>query len=133
MQLYLFFRVYTITFPRYAETPLTKASSVCLEKVKLLVDAGADIDYVNENGVQNPLARSLFWKKPDIVKYLLFEKKANYHNAERWIRPEGDTIKVLSYLRKWTFPLDSEDYKIKMEIVEYMKVFPEERRVYISI
>ena len=104
-----------------SKTPLTEASGVCLEKVKLLVEAGANIDYVNETGIQNPLARSLLRKKTDIAKYLLIEKKANYHNAEKWITSQGDTITVLNYLRDWTFPLDSEEYKIKMEIVEYMK------------
>ena len=103
------------------KTPLTKASGVCLEKVKLLVDAGADIDYISENSSNNPLRGALLRKKVDIVKYLLIEKKANYHNAETSITIQGDTITVLKRLRDWTFPLDSEEYKIKMEIVEYMK------------
>ena len=103
------------------ETPLTEASGFCLEKVKLLVEVGADIDYVSEDGLGNPLEQSLSWRQPSIVKYLLIEKKANYRNAEKWITSQGDTITVLKRLRNWTFPLDSEDYKIKMEIVEYMK------------
>jgi len=110
------------------ETPLTKASSVCLEKVKLLVDAGANIDYVSENGVENPLAMSLSWKKIDIVRYLLIEKGADYRNAEKWITSQGDTITVSKRLRDWTFPLDSEEYKIKMEIVEYLKEQGEDYR-----
>jgi len=104
-----------------AESPLTKASRVCLEKVKLLVDAGANINYVSKEGFQNPLVSSLSMKKPDIVKYLLIEKGANYRNAENLVTIYGDTITVSSYLRTWDFPLDSEEYKIKMEIVQYLK------------
>ena len=102
------------------DTPLTIASGCCIEKVKLLVEAGADINYVNEYGRGNPLEEALLANKADIVKYLLIEKKADYHNAE-WITDRGDTITVSDHLRNWVFPLDSKDYKIKMEIVEYLK------------
>jgi ankyrin repeat protein len=103
------------------ETPLTIASTACLEKVKLLVDAGADINYVNEYGGGNPLKEALLMHKTDIVKYLLIEKKADYRNAEKITNIHGDTITISFQLRLWKFPLNSEDYKIKMEIVEYLK------------
>ncbi|GHU63509.1 hypothetical protein FACS1894123_06400 [Bacteroidia bacterium] len=104
-----------------AATPLTKASSVCLEKVKLLVEAGADINYVDSSGGGNPLGISLVQEKSDIARYLLIEKRADYHNAEKVIFIDGkDTMRVVYLLRHWLFPLDSEEYKIKMEIVDYM-------------
>jgi hypothetical protein len=103
-----------------AATPLTKASSVCLEKVKLLVDAGADINYVGINGGGNPLGEALILGKVDIARYLLIEKKADYHMAEKLENIQNRPMTVVYYLRFWVFSLDSEEYKIKMEIVNYM-------------
>ena len=102
-------------------TPLTRASGACLEKVKLLVDAGADINFVNEYGGGNPLREALVMQRANIVRYLLIEKKADFRKEEKVTTIYGDIIRIVFSLRGWTFPLDSEDYKIKMEIVEYLK------------
>ena len=82
---------------------------------------GADINFVNEYGGGNPLKEALLARKEDIVKYLLIEKKADYRNPEKITTIYGDIIDIVFKLRGWTFPLDSEDYKVKMEIVEYLK------------
>ena len=92
------------------KTPLMNASSNCLKKVKILVDAGAEINYINEYGY-SALKTAFVQQKADIVKYLLIEKKADFHNVDG----------ILHSLRCWEFSLDSEDYIVKMEIVEYLK------------
>ncbi|MCT4581176.1 MAG: ankyrin repeat domain-containing protein [Flavobacteriales bacterium] len=98
-------------------TPLIAASAIRLETVKILVENGADINYMND--LVSPLFKSLtVGNNPKIVRYLLVEKEASLkipssHNMV------GVTIEKL--LRRWTFPLDSEDYKIKMEIVDFLE------------
>jgi ankyrin repeat protein len=100
-------------------TPLIEAC-ISLEKTKILVEAGADMNYVSPNGEENPLIKAILMRRTDVTKYLLIEKGANYRNAEKSVNINGDTIKVINMLRRWVFPLDSKEYKVKMEIVDYM-------------
>lgn len=100
-------------------TPLIAASANRLESVKLLVDAGAKINYTAKN-FRSPLQSALKSNKPDIVIYLL-EKGAAFD------KPLGKTIKgedimITNLLRTWTFPLNSQEHQRKMEIVGFIKI-----------
>ena len=101
-------------------TPLIIAAGCCLEKTKILVNAGADINFENESNESALKSASLGGKDCDkILKYLLIEKEADVSSfyAEDI---DGNIQSLSSWLRSWTFPLDSEEYKIKMEIVNFL-------------
>ena len=55
-----------------------------------------------------------------ITRYLLIEKNADF-NKTFVVTIQGDTTSFAGLLRYWSFDLNSEDYKIKMEIVNYLK------------
>lgn len=100
-------------------TPLITAAYHRLESVKLLIDAGADINYTAKN-FKCALGSAFTFKKVDIVSYLLIDKKADYKRSfGKTI--DGKDIIITDMLRHWVFPLNSDSYRKKMEIVAYLK------------
>ena len=100
-------------------TPLILAATHSLAKVKMLVNTGADINYTNEfNG--NALFEACVAQESEIVRYLLIGKKADF-SLVKSDRIDGSVALITDWLRHWVFPLDSKEYKIKMEIVAYLK------------
>lgn len=98
-------------------TPLLEASAQSLEKVKILIDAGANINYMNEFGT-TALSRSFMQDKYDIVLYLL-EQRADYTVAI--INRDGKDYYLQDMLREVMLPLDSDTYEQKMKIVDFLK------------
>lgn len=101
------------------KTPLIAAAGSNLESVKLLVEAGADINYSNEQ-YQSALYEAYTFNRIDVIRYLIIEKGADFK------RPlmqtiKGESLYLTDLLRNMTFKLESDSYKIKMEVVEYLK------------
>lgn len=101
------------------ETPLLAACASQyqpLEKVRLLVEHGADLNYKNDYG-QTALAESVLVENLDVVIYLL-------HAGADCKVPIffKDTIPVYLWnvMRVKTYALDSKEYKQKMEIVKFL-------------
>lgn len=88
-----------------------------IEKVKILIEFGADINYKNEYGT-TALKMAYMQAHLDVVLYLL--KKGADFNEPIYNRDEKD-IFLWDDLREQTYPLDSKQYKYKMEIVEFLK------------
>ena len=88
-----------------------------IEKVKLLVEAGADINHQNEFG-QSPLIEAFLLDHLDVVLYLL-HKGANYKVSI--INRDGKDYYLEDMLREVLLPLNSKEYKQKMEVVEFLK------------
>jgi len=115
--------------PQRIRTPLIAASSNSLESVKLLVNAGADPDYIRvtkrdaefpgEN-VESALISAVRAEKIDIVKYLIIDVGVKFDYTFN-TNIEGEKLGVLYYLRRMAFPLDSEEYAMKMEVVNFLK------------
>lgn len=106
---------------RTRKTPLIIAAGCCLEKTKLLVNAGANIDFKNE--FEESAIKSALYGGKDREKnlrYLLIERKASL-SSYSLTGINGEVYSLSKGLRAWVNPLDSEEYKIKMEIVEYLK------------
>jgi len=105
-------------------TPLLKACSNVnklkspVGKVKLLVEAGANIDYKNEFN-QTPLSEAFVLDHYDVVIYLL-EKGVDYRRVIS-TDVEGKEYYLWDKLRYKLLPLDTEEYKQKMAIVEFLK------------
>lgn len=91
-----------------------------LEKVKLLVDAGADINYTKKGIIQTALAEALIQEQMDIALYLI-EKGADYKKPiTLFVGGGSENVTVLYLLRSSIIDLDSEQYKKKMELVAYL-------------
>ncbi len=98
------------------------------EKVKLLVEAGADINYKFPNG-ETPtvqiLASGVYpsFDKLCILKYLIVDKSADV-NMTRYVKlMSGEILEnsAVDVLRNWTFELGSKEYAIKLQLIEEFK------------
>ena len=95
------------------------ASSGETEKIKVLMDYGADINFVpNRDYDTDPLHEALSTRKMNAALYLL-ENGAKFD--KEYINPfskEKETI--LFILRKIDLPLDSKEYKLKLKIIDFL-------------
>lgn len=103
-------------------TPLIKSIGCGIEKTKALVEGGSDINYRTENGITAAI-KAIWLGGPNTTfeamkyaHYLIVEKKADV--TRPWLRKSHEEVAPVNFLRNWIPPLDSEGYKIKMEIVE---------------
>ena len=100
-------------------TPLIAAAGHSLENVKILVNAGANINYHSQD-CESALQEAYLLHQINILKFLIIEKGANFKLAVCY-RTNGDSAYISDYLRQFRFDLGSKDFWTKMEIVEYMK------------
>ena len=105
---------------RTPTTPLIEAVETRLENVKLLVEAGADINHVTPIGYMSAIRNSFVIRDLNILAYLLIEKKANY-DIVLGVTLSGDTLRIANLLRDIVYPLDSKEYQQKMKLVEYLE------------
>ena len=103
-----------------------------IEKVKALVEAGADINNKTESGNTAAIRALGFGSGAVLIEnrkyahYLIVEKKADI--TEPYFTPRNQALLFpnedikesypVNLLKRWVCSLDSEDYKLKMEIVE---------------
>ncbi len=108
---------------RSRETALIAAISYLndnsLEKVKLLVEAGADINYVTKGQLKSALSTAMILDRMDVVLYLL-QKGANYEKA-LYIMSNGHKVYILEGLRCCMFDLNSRQHLLKKQIVYFLK------------
>lgn len=92
------------------------------EYVKLLIEHGADPHYVYRTEVYNMscLQVALSYSRIKLVNYLIFDLSVNYKDIRR-VNMHNETYNILYYLRKMLFDLNSEKYKEKMRLVNYLK------------
>lgn len=108
-------------------SPLMHATQRGFEKVKLLVEAGAELDYKTELG-KTAAIKALLHNKADVAHYLIVEKKARvdepyyYYYLFDKDKIDYETPHLpISLLEDWLFELDSREHQLKMEIVEEFK------------
>lgn len=105
----------------YDVTPLKLASTSYLESVKILVAAGANINF-NTDGYSTALSWAMIAGKLDIALYLI-ENGADYtlpiwRDAER--EDAERTLYLVDFLKLSESEYGSEEYKLKEKIIEYM-------------
>lgn len=101
-------------------TPLIAASSISIANIDILLNAGVDLDYTETKfGLQNAVITAFRAKRIDLVRHLIIEKKINLDNIQ-YLDYKGDSTDVRTELRKLVYPLDSKEYKVKMEVVDYL-------------
>ncbi len=114
-------------------TPLIEASqSGMLEFVKFLISKGADVNYQNEYG-QSALSESIMQKKYEVSYYLLQNgadyKRPIFYRPDYSIPVEkqdpndkGKPMYLVDVLREAFLDFDTDEYKYKMQIVDFLKI-----------
>ena len=105
--------------PQMDRTPLIAAAYYNFESVKLLVEAGADVNYYNNEHEQCALLAACDFQRIEIVQYLI-QAGADFRRP-LYVTLEGDTMYLHDELRHMIFDLTSEQYKKKMAVVEFLK------------
>lgn len=103
-------------------SPLMYSISSGIEKTKMLVEAGADINHKTKSGRTAAIVALLARRHPEYAHYLIVEKQANITDPYfRRVNYEGedpeDKFYPVDILRNWVFELDSNEYRLKMDIV----------------
>lgn len=103
-------------------SPLMYSIRSGIDKTKALVQAGADINYRTERGSTAAL-ESLYTGEPQYAYYLIVEKKAvvsepYYRRKSYGNEDPNEKLYYVDLLRYWIFDLDSQEYRMKMEIVD---------------
>lgn len=108
-------------------SPLMYSIGCGIEKTKALVEAGADINYAIKRGKTAAIEALMAGSNATLdglkyAHYLIVEKKARvtepYYRRESYGNEDpNEKFYPVSLLRDWVYKLDSEEYKIKMEIV----------------
>lgn len=108
------------------ETPLNVAISYAsgnnLEKVKLLVEAGADFNFYNKSYTyipHLPLSDAISHYQFDIALYLL-EHGALYDGI-MYKTVQGDSVYILGALRRKIVDMNTDEYKQKRKVISFLK------------
>lgn len=102
-------------------TPLQKAAGCSLEKVKLLLEAGADMNYKNEfNGSAINSALTRKNKASAKVIIYLLDQGIDIDQPVR-ITSDGKPMYIENELRYWNFPIDSEEHQLKKQIIKSLE------------
>lgn len=102
-------------------TPLIAAATTKLERVKILVNAGADIDCYCSNNNQSAVYEAAILAKIDILYYLIIEKGADYSRPVMK-RIDGTTLYIVDFVEDMNLRLISEEkIKLQKELLEYMR------------
>ena len=93
-----------------------------LPMVKMVVEAGANINYKNEFG-QTALTQAVILDVYDVALYLL-QKGANYNDVivdRSQFSKDGKKIYLVDILREFTPELNSKKHKEKLAIIQFLK------------
>lgn len=105
------------------QTALTSAISYdynySLEKVKLLIEAGANVNYPNDNNTDLPLGVAIKRNNMDVTLYLL-DKGADYKMI-MYKMFNGHHVYILEALRNCVFEPESQVYMKKLEVIAFLK------------
>jgi hypothetical protein len=98
------------------------------EKVRILVEAGADVNLQTETTGAGAMQAAIYHDRMDVLLYLL-EHGADYHKKFERIDFEHSSEDSTSYmytdilheLRFCFFPLDSKEYKDKLKVIDFLR------------
>lgn len=91
-----------------------------LESVKLLVEAGGDINYFSSDSTKTPFMESITKDNMNVAKYLVIEKGADYDiYVKRMV--DGVRLSMLKRLLDLDYSKQPKKQKIKEDIVHYIE------------
>lgn len=106
---------------QHLRTPLIAAAVKSFENVKILIEAGANPNYVHRaHGIQSALVSAFNSDNIDIINYLIIEVRVDFKKPTGFTI-NGDSLYVINDLRRLPYPLGSESYKKKMKLVKFLK------------
>ncbi|WP_291586321.1 ankyrin repeat domain-containing protein [Bacteroides sp.] len=111
----------SVTDMRSMSTPLINAATNDLEKVKLLIKAGADINLAVESG-QPPLFRAIMNNRADVIRYLVIDQKADFRQVFI-VTIQGDTLDFKDLLSGSAMEMVEESAKELSCVYDYLKQF----------
>lgn len=108
-------------------SPLIHAVSRSFEKVRVLVEGGAKVNYNTKSGMTAAI-RALLMEDVDSAYYLIVKKEASVsepfyfytHGNDRVIQYDKPHYPI-DLLHKWVYELNSKKYEKKMAIVEVFR------------
>lgn len=102
-------------------TPLTIAASRCLGKTKLLLERGANLNYLSEY-FESPLLSSFLATSWDttIMSYLLSIDSLDV-TVSTGFTFEGDNTNIIDYLRSWVVELNSPQHRFKKRVINTLR------------
>lgn len=110
----------TVSYERSIQTPLYNAVSTSLEKTKILLEAGAEVDFSIIPG-ESPLHIAALGSHFEIVKYLLEEGGADYCKVFS-VTLKGDTLRFIDILEMFPYR-DTEDNRSNLkQIYEFLGI-----------
>jgi ankyrin repeat protein len=102
-------------------SPILAASCYRLESVKLLVEAGANVNF--EDTLTKPPTTALYYaslyEEIEIIKYLL-EHGADYKKL-LFVGNHNRQDYIMDFLRRMDFSNDSKKNKTKQEVIEFLE------------
>lgn len=98
---------------------LQRAAAISLDKVKILIDAGADINKLGSSTQTSAIYTAMTHRKMDVLLFLL-QNGADY-SMQFCNRDSTSCENILDILRTITFPLNSKEHRQKMEVVAFLK------------
>ena len=103
------------------DTPLIAASRADkLDLVELLIKHGANVNYQNEYK-QSALSESVMQNNYEVV-YFLLKSNADYNRPIFYREAQERKMYLVDFLREDFFELDTDEYSMKMEIVDFLKL-----------
>lgn len=111
------------SFNEPGTTPLMATIGSGIDKTKALVEAGADINQKSSSQSTAAIYALIDNRDPIYAYYLIVEKKAIVSEPYYGLYILSDdnpneTFLPVDILRTWVFDIDSEEYRLKMEIVK---------------
>lgn len=105
----------------YLRTPLIAAANSSFENTKILVEAGADVNYsYSEKGYHaSPLYSAFLRGNIDVIRYLIMVAKVDPKRCLE-TKFDGEDLFAVDLLRTLTFDIGSKEYKKKMEVVDFL-------------
>lgn len=91
------------------------SSSGSLKCVKLLVEAGADVNFYDQN--EDAIFCSAIHRNMNVLLYLL-EHGADCYRKYKWYGIDRD---ILYFLRMCPFALDSKEYQDKLKVISFLQ------------
>jgi ankyrin repeat protein len=93
-----------------------------IEKIKFLVEAGADVNLYNSEYQDAPLMNAIVFDRMDMALYLLEHGADANCKFERFDKDGTPYYEdILSMLRECYFRLDSQEYKDKLKVIKILK------------
>ena len=109
------------------ETPLMiAAGSKCKKVMRKLIDLGADINNYDYSEGHGPISRAIIHDRLENLRYLIIDKNADIPEYSYVVHAHNETPRieytVSEFLAKQKYPENSKEFKIKSEILDYLKM-----------